>query len=119
MKGAFKFAVVGEGLTGLALLIVPTLVGRLLLGVEFTGGAIPAARVAGIALMGLTVACLPGRALLGMLTYSVLVTLYLGYVGLAGDFPGILLWPAVVLHALLTFLLTRMWVKPQENQSRS
>ena len=30
MKGAFKFAVVGEGLTGLALLILPNMVGRLL-----------------------------------------------------------------------------------------
>ena len=56
MKGALKFAVIGEVLTSLALLIVPVLVGRLLLGVELTGTAIPVARVAGIALIGLSVA---------------------------------------------------------------
>jgi hypothetical protein len=100
-------AIIGEGLTGLALLVLPTLVGRLLLGAELTGAGIPAARVAGIALIGLAIACLPGRALVGMLTYSALVTLYLGYVGLTGVFVGILLWPAVVLHAILTALLAR------------
>jgi hypothetical protein len=50
------FAAVGEAGTGLALLIVPSLVGRLLLGEELTGIAIPVARVAGIALIALGVA---------------------------------------------------------------
>ena len=117
MKGAFKFAVIGEGLTGLALLILPTLVGRLLLGMEFTGAGIPAARVAGITLIGLSVACLPGLALAAMLTYSALVTLYLGYLALAGTFAGILLWPAVVLHALLTLLLAELHFKTREGRA--
>jgi hypothetical protein len=34
-----------------------------------------------------------------MLTYSAAVTLYLAYVDFAGGLSGILLWPAVVLHA--------------------
>jgi hypothetical protein len=42
-----------------------------------------------------------------MLTYSVAVTLYLSYVGLAEDLTGILLWPAIILHAVLTALLIR------------
>jgi hypothetical protein len=42
-----------------------------------------------------------------MLTYSSVVTLYLAYLGFAGGFTGILLWPAVVLHIILTALLTR------------
>ena len=84
--------------TGLALLIVPSLVGRLLLGEELTGIAIPVARVAGIALIALGVACWPGTPLVGMLTYSAAVTLYLAYVGFAGGLSGLLLWPAVVLH---------------------
>jgi hypothetical protein len=116
VKGVLKFAVIGEAVTGLALLIVPTLVGRLLLGAELSGAAVPAARVAGIALIGLSVACLPGLALVGMLTYSTLVTLYLGYVGLTGVLVGILLWPAVVLHAILTFFLARLWLKPQRDR---
>jgi hypothetical protein len=87
------------------LLIVPSLVGRLLLGDELTGVAIPVARVTGIALIGLGVACWPGTPLVGMLTYSVAITLYLAYVGSAGGFSGTLLWPAVVLHAIVTALL--------------
>ena len=85
-------AALGEIATGLALLIAPSLVGRLLLGDEFTGVAIPVARVLGIALFALGVACWPGRtALCGMLTYSAGVTLYLAYLGVAGGFGGILL----------------------------
>jgi len=107
MKGALKFPVIAEVLTGLALLIVPVLLGQLLLGVELTGTAIPAARVAGIALIGLSIACLPGLALVGMLTYGALVMLYLGYLGLVGGFTGILLWPAAVVHAMISVLLAR------------
>ena len=117
MKGAFKFAVIGEGLTGLALLILPNLVCRLLLRVEFTGAGIPAARVAGLALIGLSVACLlPDRAVLGMLTYSALVTMYLGYLGLFGGFAGILLWPVVVVHAILSLLLARLGFKTRQGR---
>ena len=115
MKKVLLLAAVGEAATGLALLMVPSLVGRLLLGEELTGVAIPVARVLGIALIALGVACWPGRTTLcGMLTYSSLVTLYLAYVGLGGGFAGKLLWPAVVLHAILTALLARAWFQSQK-----
>ena len=107
MNRVLVFAAVSEVATGLALLIVPSLVGRLLLGEELSGIAIPVARVAGIALIALGIACWPGTPLIGMLIYSAAVTLYLAYVGVAGGMNGILLWPAVVLHAILTALLTR------------
>ena len=81
--------------------------GRLLLGEELSGIAIPVARVAGIALIALGVACWPGPPLVGMLIYSGVVTLYLACVGFAGGLTGILLWPAVVLHLILTALLLR------------
>jgi hypothetical protein len=42
-----------------------------------------------------------------MLRYSVLATLYLTYLGFAGSLTGVLLWPVVVLHVILTALLTR------------
>jgi len=114
MRSALALAAVGEIATGLALLLVPSLVGRLLLGEELTGVAIPVARVAGIALVGLGVACGPGAPLAGMLTYSATVTLYLSYVGLAGAFGGVLLWPAVVLHLVLTAFLFREWKSGKE-----
>ena len=105
MKGVLVFAAVSEAATGLALLIVPSLVGQLLLGTELTGVAVTVARVAGIALIALGVACWPGTPRIGMLTYSAAVMLYLAYVGLADGLNGILLWPAVVLHAIVTALL--------------
>jgi hypothetical protein len=107
MKRVLVLAAVGEAATGMALLIVPSLVGHLLLGAELTGIAVIVARVAGIALVALSLACWPGTPLIGMLTYSAAVTLYLAYVGFAGGLSGILLWPAVVLHVILTALLAR------------
>ena len=71
MKKALIVAAVAEVATGLALLIVPSLVGRLLLGEELTGAAMPVARVVGLALIALGIACWPGPPLVGMLTYSV------------------------------------------------
>jgi len=107
MKKALIFAAIGEAATGLALLIVPSLVGQLLLGEQLAGVAIPVARVAGIALIALGIACWPGPPLVGMVTYSAFVTVYLAYLGFAGGLTGVLLWPAVVLHVILTVLLTR------------
>ena len=101
-------AAVSEVATGMALLLVPSLVGRLLLGAELTGVAATVARVTGLALIALGVACWPGTPLAGMLTYSVTVTLYLAYVGIAGGPTGILLWPVVALHLILTILLARV-----------
>ena len=108
MKRVLILAAAAEAATGVALLIVPSLVGLLLFGEGLTGIALPVARVAGIALIALAIACWPGPPLVGMLTYSAVVTLYLAYVGFASGSTGILLWPAVVLHAILTALLTRV-----------
>ena len=107
MNKVLNFAAVAEAATGLALLMVPALVGKLLLGEPLTGVAIPVARVAGIALIALGIACRPGPPIVGMLTYGSLVTLYLAYLGFAGVFAGVLLWPAVALHLVLTALLAR------------
>ena len=119
MKRVLILAAVGEASTGMALLIVPSLVGQLLLGEELTGIAIPVARVAGIALIALGLACWPGPPLVGMLTYSAAVTLYLAYVGFAGGLSGILLWPAVVVHAILTLLLARAWLNYQRTRGKT
>ena len=117
MKRVLIFAAVGEAGLGLALLLLPSLVGLLLLGKELTGIAIPVARVAGIALIALGVACWPGTPLVGMLTYSAAVTLYLAYLGFAGGLTGILLWPAVVLHLILTVLLTQASISDKETKT--
>ncbi len=117
MKRVLILAAVSEAATGGALLIVPSLLAWLLFGEELTGVAIPVARVTGIALIGLGVACWPGPPLVGMLTYSAAVTLYLAYVRFAGGLTGILLWPAVVLHAILTALLT--WASTSDKETKT
>ena len=42
-----------------------------------------------------------------MLAYVAVVMLYLAYLGFAGGLTGILLWPAVAVHVILTGLLIR------------
>lgn len=111
MKSVLAVVSIGEAATGLALLVAPSLVGALLLGVELDGIAMVMARAFGFALIALAIACWPGTQLLGMLTYSAGAALYLAYVGLAGSSAGVLLWPAVVLHLILTALLTRASVR--------
>ena len=109
MKKVLVVAAIAEAVTGLALMVMPSLLGRLLLGEELAGAAIPVARVAGIALIALGIACWPGPPLVGMLIYSAAVTVYLAYLGFAGGFAGAFLWPAVALHAVLSILLGRAW----------
>ncbi|MGO4391328.1 hypothetical protein AB4Z46_08240 [Variovorax sp. M-6] len=98
--------------TGIALLIVPALGASALLGVE---GAVAAAlvRFVGIALLTLGIACWPMRphargdsaAYWAMLIYNALIALYLAYLGIAERMGGVLLWPAVGLHVVMSLLL--------------
>ena len=119
MKRVLVLAAAGEAATGAALLIVPSLVGQLLLSEELSGVAIPVARVTGIALIALGAACWPGTPLIGMLTYSAVITLYLAYLGLSGEWVGSLLWPAVVVHAILTILLVRARLNNQRTREKT
>ena len=112
-----KVASVIEAATGLALMIYPLLVVVLLSGGGVSGPGIALGRLAGFALFALGLACWPGLesrganspALRALLTYNLLTTLYLAYLGIGGQWVGSLLWPAVVIHAVLTFLLARAW----------
>ncbi|MGO9533968.1 MAG: hypothetical protein ACLP2X_19045 [Syntrophobacteraceae bacterium] len=113
MKKVLALAATGEAALGLVLLVYPPIVVRLLFGADISGAGIVMSRVAGIALIALGLACWPGPPLVGMFTYSAVVTLYLAYVGFSGGLTGILLWPAVVLHMILTALLTRASIKRQ------
>jgi hypothetical protein len=121
MKKLLTVAAVAEIVTGVALIVVPSLVVRLLFGADIADIGVVTSRFAGLALIALGVACGPfeaaSRALYGMLTYGSLATLGLLYLALSGKWNGPLLWPAVVLHAVLTLLLARAWFKPQEHRA--
>ena len=118
MKNILTLTAIVEILTGLAMLIVPTLVGELLLGEKLIGVTIPIAKMLGIALTALGVACWPNcNTICGMLAYSSLATIYLTIVAFEGEFVGKLLWSAIVLHAILTALLVRSWLHSRNNDS--
>ena len=87
MRRAVLLSAIFEAATGIALIATPSLVGLLLLGTELSGAAVVVARVAGLALLALAVACWPRRMLprqqrVALLGYNLLVALYLTYVGL-------------------------------------
>jgi hypothetical protein len=115
MKKVLILAALGEAATGLILVASPAIAVRALFGAEIAGAGIIMSRIAGIALIGLGVACWPGNSdrqqLYGMLAYSTLVALYLIRIGIRGAPVGLLLWPAVALHAALSALLLWMWLK--------
>jgi hypothetical protein len=112
MKELLTISAVIEGGTGLALVSFPSLVAELLLATSLdTPGASTVARVAGVTLLALVVACWrarldgPGRAARGvvgaMLLYNagVLAVLVSAAAGLR--LSGIALWPAVLVHAVM------------------
>jgi hypothetical protein len=121
MKRLLALAAALEAVTGLALTIEPSFVARLLLGADVSGPGVVMGRVAGFALVSLGLACWPSRdvanrdslAVGAMLTYNLLITCNLIFVGIGSHLVGALLWPAVAIHGLITFLLVRAWFEPQ------
>src|SRR3954470_11755027 len=102
-----------EVATGVALIAAPTLVVGLLLRANLADAGVAAARLAGIGLLSLGLACWPGgqstnaEATRALFVYNLLAASYLGYLRVGGGFVSYLLWPAVVLHALVAVLLAR------------
>jgi hypothetical protein len=105
------FSALTEAATGLALIGMPALVFSLLIGGTLAESAVPLARILGIALLALGIACWPERVnasvkeMNALLVYNALVAIYLGYVGAALNMGGILLWPAVGIHAIVAAML--------------
>ncbi len=100
-----------EAATGVALIAVPELVARVLLGADLTASGVAVARVAGFGLFALGLACWPGEgdatpsAVRALVAYNLLAGLYLGYLRVGGGFVSYLLWLACALHLVLGFLL--------------
>jgi hypothetical protein len=102
-----------ETATGVFLMADPGLVVRLLIGASLSGGGDAVARVCGLALFSLGLACWPSgsvvsvQAITALFAYNLLFAVYIAYLGIAGGFVAYLLWPACILHASMTLLLTR------------
>ena len=119
MNTILTLAALAEAGTGVILLAYPPIVVRLLFDAQIVGAGVIMSRLAGIALIGLGAACWPGtdtrRAFHGMVTYSVLAMLFLIYIGVRGEGVGLLLWPGVVVHAILIVLLGGAWLKQRKS----
>jgi hypothetical protein len=122
LKKILAFSSVVEVVTGLALLIDPRFVVALLVGPNTPVEEIPMGRLPGIAILALGLACWPSRrdaksgspTFRGMLVYNALIALFLVYLFKVGHLGGMLLWPAVALHAVVAVLLIWTWHTEQQ-----
>ncbi|WP_310387944.1 hypothetical protein [Roseateles sp.] len=105
-----------ELLTGLGLLLAPSLVAELLLGLPLGPGApLVVGRVAGLALVAIGLICglenmrdcgaSPTGLLVGLLAYNGAVPLLLIHSCVTNGTSGIGLWPTVALHLAFTFFI--------------
>ena len=115
MRRILAFSALVEAGTGVALLVAPAFVLSLLMGAA-TAEGLPLGRCFGVALLALAAACWPGPepgggapAFRGLLSYNGLIALYLAALGGTGQWRGLLLWPAMMLHALVALALILLW----------
>jgi hypothetical protein len=112
MKNLLTVTAVIEGLTGLLLAAIPSFVTRLLLASSLDDAvSLTVARLTGLALLTLAVACWLARLdggtraanglVAAMVLYNIGAIVLLVYAGVALRLSGIGLWPAVLLHAIM------------------
>ena len=106
-----------EFLTGVGLVVAPSLLARLLFGSEMNASGDLVARISGLVMLCLALGCWPRafegedrQAIVPLLALSLLATAYLIYVGMGGVNVGALLWPAAAAHFILAILLARAWM---------
>jgi hypothetical protein len=108
---------------GLALMVFPSLLAKLLLGSSLdTPVALTVARVAGAALLALGTACWLARdedgeraatgLVTAMLMYNLGAVIVLAYAGTGLELSGIALWPAVALHAVMAVWCIKLLRRP-------
>jgi hypothetical protein len=127
MKTLHTASAVIELGAGLALLGYPSVAVSFLIGVPLEGpAALAVARVCGAGLLTLGVACWLSRGdtqsraanglIAAMLLYDVAVAAILAYAGIGNGLYGVALWPAVILHTVMSVwcvaVLRRSSLKP-------
>ena len=102
-----------EGVTGLALVALPSRLGALLLGSSIDAPvALTLARLAGVALVALALTCWVTRherqtraargLVMAMALYHTGVAMVLSYASIGLALSGVGLWPTVLFHAAMT-----------------
>lgn len=102
-----------EALTGLALILAPSLLARFLFGSDLNAAGEATGRISGFVMLCLAAGCWPRagesarhQALVPLIALSWLAAAFLVVTGLIGASVGLLLWPAAALHLILAVLLT-------------
>jgi len=131
MKILLAVTAVIEVGAGLALMCIPSAVVELLLGSPLdTPAAVSLGRLAGTALFALGVASLlaqhdaqscAARGLVSaMVLYNLGAVVILGGAGVRSQSVGVALWPAIVLHAVMTiWCITCLLRKPTQNSEKT
>jgi len=102
-----------EFVTGLALIVVPSLVASVLFSAGLTPGGEAVGRVGGFALVSLAVASWRRpeadheQSVRALFFYNLLAASYLGYLRISGEFSSFLLFPVSALHGVLALLFAR------------
>lgn len=113
-----------EIIVGATLVVALNVAYQLLFATAPEGVAAPMGRFAGIALFALGIASLGstkpgsgGTAALGLLVFNTGAAIFLAWVAVGTAFRGVLLWPAVVLHAVIAcaLLWTSLSSTPRES----
>ena len=100
-----------EIVVGAVLITAPGVLCRLLFAAKPERVGLTLARFAGIGLFALGIACLPSattesdRSAVGLFLFNFGMVILLAWVGATTELRGVLLWPVVVLHAMIATAL--------------
>jgi hypothetical protein len=107
-----------EVLTGLTLIVAPSVLARFLFGSDLNAAGEATGRISGFVMLCLAAGCWPRagersrhQALVPLVALSWLAVAFLVVTGLTGTNVGLLLWPAAALHLILAVLLTWTWAR--------
>jgi hypothetical protein len=118
MRSLLSVTAILEGVTGLILIVAPSFLVSVLLGVAIRDpAAILLGQLAGVALISIAVACwlsrndtLPSVMVKAMVVYNIAAASLLARAGLAERLNGPVLWPVVLLHAgLAVWCISSLW----------
>src|ERR1700747_422498 len=129
MKNLYSVTAVIELGAGLALLCFPSPPVALLVGTPLEAApALTVGRVGGAGLLALGVACwlargdTPSRAARGLIAamslYNVAAVVVLAFAGIGFGLHGVALWPAVILHAVMTVWCFE-WLRRRHSLARN
>jgi hypothetical protein len=126
MRRALIISAIEAGATGLFLMISPTLFAKLVLGSDISDVGQALGHLGGLVLFSFAIATWPtsedspsAPAIRAMLFYNLVATGYLAHLGIAGKLVGVLLWPAVIIHLILTVIVGYEWVKDLPSEGRA